>query len=90
MIELTSKYIHQGDLLGSDGENFIVALSEQEVYSLDAAAYYIWSLCNGENTVGDIIKNVSSNFNLKESEIENPIKEIIRALLEAKLIKEVQ
>ncbi|MGC9147901.1 MAG: PqqD family protein [Sulfolobales archaeon] len=89
MIESTSKYMHQGDFLGSDGENFLVALSEQEIYSLDAATYYVWSLCDGENSVEDIINNISVNFNLDKKEIEESIKNIIKALLDAKLLKEL-
>ncbi|MEZ0290244.1 MAG: PqqD family protein, partial [Sulfolobales archaeon] len=62
MIERSSKYVRKGDFVGSDGTNFIVALSEEEVYSLDAAAYYIWSLCDGSRTVSDIIIKASEDL----------------------------
>ncbi|MCI4456553.1 MAG: PqqD family protein [Desulfurococcaceae archaeon] len=89
MIDLGSRFMKQGEFVGSDGENFIVELSEENVYSLDAAAYYVWALCDGSKTVDDIIKRLVEDLGLERSEIEQPVISIIEALLKAELIKEV-
>lgn len=89
MIDLKNRYIRQGEFLGSDGENFIVSISEDTAYSLDAATYYIWSLCDGARSVEDIIRRVSEDLSLERSEVEQPVVNIIEALLKAELLREV-
>ncbi|MEL9929454.1 MAG: PqqD family protein [Sulfolobales archaeon] len=88
MIDEAKKLIKKGDLVGSDGNNFVVALSDEEVYSLDPAAYYIWSLCDGSRTVGDIIQKASEDLSLNKEEIREPIINILEVLLKANLLAE--
>jgi hypothetical protein len=80
------KPLRQGEHVGMEGENYIVALSEEEAFALNPAAYYIWTLCDGTRTVSDIINKTADDLKLDASEVESPVEAIIEALLEAKLV----
>lgn len=86
MISHDMKPLRQGEHVGMEGENYIVALSEEEAYALNPAAYYIWTLCDGVRTVNDIISKVASDLKLEVSEVESPVEAIIEALYQAKLV----
>lgn len=86
MISHDIKPLKQGEHVGMEGENYVVALSEDEAYALNPAAYYIWTLCDGNRTVGDIIDKVASDLKLEVSEVESPVEAILEALSEAKLV----
>ncbi len=86
MISRDMKPLKQGEHVGMEGENYIVALSEDEAFALNPAAYYIWTLCDGTRTVGDIINKTADDLKLDASEVESPVEAIIEALLEAKLV----
>lgn len=59
------KPVKQGADVGLSGEEYIVSLGEDKVFALAPAAYYIWNLCDGLRSVGDILEKVKSD--LKES-----------------------
>lgn len=59
------KPVKHGTDVGLSGEEYIVSLGEDKVYALAPAAYYIWSLCDGVRSVGDILEKVK--IDLKES-----------------------
>ncbi len=86
MISHDIKPLKQGEYVGMEGENYVVALNENEAYALNTAAYYIWTLCDGNRTVGEIINKVASDLKLEVAEVESPVEAIIEALSEAKLI----
>lgn len=86
MISHNMKPLRQGEHVGMEGENYIIALSEEEAYALNPAAYYIWTLCDGVRTVDDIISKVASDLKLDVSEVESPVEAIIEALFQAKLV----
>lgn len=62
---VTKKPVRQGTEIGLSGEEYIVSLGEEKVFALAPAAYYIWSLCDGVRSVGDILEKVRAD--LKES-----------------------
>ncbi len=86
MISHEVKPLKQGEHVGMEGENYVVALGEDEAYALNPAAYYIWTLCDGNRTVNDIINKVADDLKLEASEVESPVEAIIEALSEAKLV----
>ncbi|MEM2006624.1 MAG: PqqD family protein [Sulfolobales archaeon] len=59
------KPVKHGTDVGLSGEEYIVSLGEDKVFALAPAAYYIWNLCDGLRSVGDILEKVKSD--LKES-----------------------
>ncbi len=81
-----------GASIGMDGENFIVALDENKAYSLTAGAYYVWSICDGSKTVGELVETLSEELSsnpetaMSVDELKEPITVIITQLQEAGLI----
>lgn len=86
MISHDMRPIRQGEHVGMEGENYVIALSEEEAYALNPAAYYIWTLCDGVRTVDEIISKVASDLKLEVAEVESPVEAILEALSQAKLI----
>jgi methyltransferase-like protein len=80
------KPLRQGEHVGMEGENYIIAISEEEAYALNPAAYYIWTLCDGTRTVDEIISKVANDLKLDVSEVESPVEAILEALSQAKLV----
>ncbi len=81
-----SKPIKQGKSVGMEGEDYIVALNDKDAYLLNPAAYYIWSLCDGNRSVSDIITKVSEELMLSKEDVETPVIDILKALSENNLI----
>ena len=81
-----------GASIGMEGENFIVALDEEKVYSLTAGAYYVWSICDGQRTLEELVKNLSEELStnpetaMTEEELKEPITVIITQLENAGLL----
>jgi|GEM_PF-925377 Coenzyme PQQ synthesis protein D (PqqD). len=86
MISHDMKPLRQGEHVGMEGENYIIAISEEEAYALNPAAYYIWTLCDGVRTVDEIISKVANDLKLDVSEVESPVEAILEALSQAKLV----
>ncbi len=88
------KPLKKGSELGFDGQNYLVALSENDVYALASGAYYVWSLCSGEKTVEQLVKDITielssvpeSKENIKEEELREPVAMILEQLARVGLI----
>ena len=82
-----------GFSIGMEGENYIVALDENRAYILTAAAYYVWSLCDGSRTLSELIKYMSKELSentetpMKEEELIEPVTLIVNQLSEVGLLK---
>lgn len=76
-----------GTELGTDGQNYIIALDEEKAYSLSVAAYYVWALCDGNQTVEELVGRISQELNTSEDEIRDPVVTILEKLTEVGLIK---
>ncbi len=82
-----------GFSIGMEGENYIVALDENRAYMLTAAAYYVWSLCDGSRTLSELIKYMSKELSentetpMKEEELIEPVTLIVNQLSEVGLLK---
>ncbi|MCC6022704.1 MAG: PqqD family protein [Desulfurococcaceae archaeon] len=81
-----------GNELGFDGQNYLVALSENDVYALAAGAYYVWSLCDGEKSVEQLVKDIVTELNsisekkVSEDELKEPIASIVNQLAKVGLV----
>lgn len=82
----------QGTEVGLSGEEYIVSLGEDRVYALAPAAYYIWSLCDGTRSVGDILERVKADLKesgeegLEESELKQILAMVLSELNSVGLI----
>lgn len=86
------KPIKQGTDVGLSGEEYIVSLGEDKVFALAPAAYYIWSLCDGERSVRDILEKVkldleeSGEERLEEAELKQILAMVLSELNSVGLI----
>ncbi len=69
-----------------DGEKYIIKLSDDKIYEVAAVAYYIWSMCDGDRTVGQIIQEISKEAQIEEEQIRGPIVAVLEQLQQAALI----
>lgn len=91
--EIKNKHpLKQGVELGVEGDNYIIGLSEEKVYSLSLSAFYVWQLCDGSKSVNDLVGHVledlkSSPQDISEEELKEILVLILGQLHEAELIK---
>jgi len=84
--------LKQGSSLSMEGENYIVALDRERVFSLTPGAYYVWMKCNGEKTVEDLINDMSKELSenpgtaMSIDELKTPVTVIINQLIDAGLL----
>jgi len=84
-------YRKKGIELGIDKGDFVVAADEEKAYALAPAVYYVWSMCDGETTVGKIVESLAESI---EEEIDintlyNAVVDIVDKLLEVNLLEKV-
>lgn len=85
---LERKFTRKGSFVGQASENeYYVALSEEKVYALTAGAFYIWSQCDGNRTLKEIIKNLSNEANIEYNELEKPVIELVNEFLSLGLVE---
>ncbi len=83
------KYVRpsrNGEFVGQEGDNFYVALSEEEVYALSPLAYYIWSMCDGEHNVEDLAGKMSQDLNVNIDEAKEVLAIALTRMSEVDLI----
>lgn len=86
------KPLKQGVELGIEGDNYLVGISEEKIYSLSLSAFYVWQLCDGSRNVEQLVKHVMEDLKESPQEMsENEIRDILTLILEqlhaAELIK---
>jgi len=78
----------KGELVGKANDNeYFVALDEEHVFSMTAGALYVWSLCNGELTVREIIEKISKEANIPYEELEKPVIDLVNEFLNLGLVE---
>jgi 2-keto-3-deoxy-L-rhamnonate aldolase RhmA len=80
------KPIREGLYLGNENDKFYVAKSQEEIYELTALPYYVWLLCDGEHTVGEIAEIMSKDVQVELNEVIEPLIRSIESLSEVGLI----
>ncbi|MEM0037688.1 MAG: PqqD family protein [Zestosphaera sp.] len=91
--EIKNKHpLKQGVELGVEGDNYIVGINEEKVYSLSLSAFYVWQLCDGSKSVNDLVNHVLEDLKSSPQEItEDELKEVLVLILsqlsDAELIK---
>jgi len=82
-------YVKKGREVGFDeGGNPVVMVDEEHVYALSPAAYYIWSMCDGNTTVGTIVEDIATSLGSEAGEMDriyNAVVGIIDKLVEVGL-----
>ncbi len=85
---LQKKFTRKGSFVGQASENeYYVALSEDKVYALTAGAFYIWSQCDGNKTLKEVIENLSNETNIEYGELEKPVIELVNEFVNLGLVE---
>ncbi len=64
----------------------IFVIPEEKKFSLDGLGRWVWERCDGENTVGGMVKQLSESFKLSRREAEVSLMSFLRHLSKKKLI----
>jgi coenzyme PQQ biosynthesis protein PqqD len=64
----------------------VKVLTPEGILSFNTVASYVWILCDGKHTVGEIIEKVRGKFSGDEEKIKTDIHKFINKLYEKKLI----
>ena len=59
---------------------------EEKRFALDDMGYWVWERCSGENTVGEIIEQLSEEFKISRREAEISLMSFLKTLSKKKLI----
>ncbi|OYT46667.1 MAG: PqqD family protein [Desulfurococcales archaeon ex4484_42] len=77
-----------GTELGRDeSQNYIIAIDEEKIYSISFVAYYVWTLCDGSQTVRELVDRISKELNAPVDELKEPVSLILEKLSEVGLVK---
>ncbi len=65
---------------------FLFGFPEQKNIHLDLLGSEVWKMCNGKNSVQDIVKSIQERYNLSRKEAEVSTLEYLRKLMSKHLI----
>ncbi|MEM1620068.1 MAG: PqqD family protein [Fervidicoccaceae archaeon] len=83
-------YVKRGQSVGMTDENFVVALSDEDVYELSPAAYYIWELMEGDKTVEQVVARIVEELEMSPEELKEPVAAMVEKLAEVGLLEELE
>jgi hypothetical protein len=83
MIPKKSKDLHIISHIGSIYATFDGSV----IWRLDKLAYKILTLCNGKNTVGDIVEKISKETGMSKEKVKHAVINILNELKELKFVK---
>ncbi len=66
--------------------NFFLAVPKQRPVILDEVGSFVWKMCDGEHSVGQIIDTLSDKYNLTRREVEVSLNEYLRMLAKRGMI----
>ncbi len=84
-VDLMTRPVRKGDVLGIEGGEYIVSLGE-ELYALSPAAFYIWRMCNGRS-INELIDSASQELGIPREELEDLFVNVISRLAEFGLVE---
>lgn len=83
-------YRKKGIELGVEGGEFVVAVDEEKAYALAPVVYYIWSRCDGETIIGNIVEDLMEHVEgLDRDTVYNAVIDIVDRLVEVGLLEKV-
>jgi methyltransferase-like protein len=88
MIPIKNQEVTIREEIEEDGKYILFNAENELILVINPTGKFILENCNGERTVGDIIKNIRENFTIKEDmDLTSIVKEYFSTLLLAKLVK---
>ena len=88
-ITAQSKIILNQELLQSeiDGETIMMSIDNGKYYGLNTVASRIWEIIKEEPIFSELIKKLTSEYNIEEEQCNTETIEFLKNLVENKLIK---
>ena len=88
MIPIKNQEVTIREEIEEDGKYVLFNAENELILVINSTGKFILENCNGERTVGDIVKNIQKNFTVKEDmDLNSIVKEYFSTLLLAKLVK---
>ncbi|RLG89127.1 MAG: hypothetical protein DRO15_01325 [Thermoprotei archaeon] len=84
-VNLGSRPVKKGDVLGVEGEDYIIAIGE-ELYALSPAAFYIWRMCDGRS-ISELVDRASSELGIPKDQLKEVFVNIVTRLAEYGLVE---
>jgi hypothetical protein len=69
-----------------EGKQVLLNLADGQYYSLDDVGSRIWSLCDGNRAVADVIATLCEEYDAAPEEIQSDALELLADLLDAQLV----
>ena len=73
-----------------DEEVLIVDQERDKIHQLNLSAGFIWSQCDGNNSVEDIVTKTFEKFDLDKDQIRKDVNSTLENLIEKNLIELIQ
>ncbi len=66
--------------------SFFLAVPEERPIALDEVGTFVWKMCDGQHTVGEIVDALQDEYNLTRREVEISLNEYLRMLAKRGMI----
>jgi hypothetical protein len=95
-IQLDSVYVPSEDIVARkiEGELVIVPLisgigdTDDELYTLNETGQAIWDLLDGKNSIQDIIKKLTTEYDASDEEVKQDILGLVKELVSRRILVE--
>jgi hypothetical protein len=72
-----------------DGDRVLIDVTGKAMYVLNATAWTIWELCDGQHNADQIVRELMRRYQVEEAAVGRECLEVLRALEAAELVAEV-
>lgn len=83
------KYKKKGELRKTDNEEYFIAVGDATPVAAGHTPVIVWDLCDGNNTVDDIIDFLTKETKVERSEVEKIVLNVLEELEKENCIKQV-
>lgn len=83
------KYKKKIDLIVTNIEGKIYLGYEYDIYEINEISARILALCNGKNTINDIVDKISNKYCMDKNIVEEDVKKFLHDLIDNALIEEI-
>lgn len=85
---LTGRPLRQDGILAQEasGRTVLLRLEDGSYYALDDVGATIWSLCDGQRSLAEIVTELCSEFDASEETVRNDVVEFVAELRRERLL----
>ena len=60
--------------------------ANEKIHSLNSTAAYIWTMCNGNNTIEKIVESVNTDFKNSETDVSKQVIKIVEKFYKLNIV----